>query len=156
MGLIPITPGSFGSLLGWAMYSAGLDAPTPRVELGIALRGIARAAIDISDGLLADLGHICERSKMGAEIEWPTVPVAQLARANDLLAEIVLGGGDDYELCFTAPAAKRSAVEAAGRKARVAVTRIGRIVRGAPRVRVLDSNGRAMNIGRRGFDHFRE
>ena len=131
-----------------------LDAPTPRVALGLALRGIARSAIDVSDGLLADLGHICERSKIGAEIVWESVPVPPIARSRDDLAEIVLAGGDDYELCFTAPAARRAEVEAAGRKGRVRVARIGRVVRGRPVVNVLDRNRRAMRIGRKGFDHF--
>jgi thiamine-monophosphate kinase len=134
-----------------------LDAPTPRVELGIALRGIARSAIDVSDGLLADLGHICERSQVSAEIDWKRVPVSSIARQQPRLMQTVLAGGDDYELCFTVPAAKRAAAMAAARKARVRVTRIGRIARGlAARVRVLDGDGAEISITRAGFDHFRE
>lgn len=141
-----------------ARLQARLDAPAPRIELGIALRGVARSMIDVSDGLLADLGHICERSNVSAAIEWERMPVTAVVReSRSALIETVLSGGDDYELCFTAPAARRAAVERAGRKARVPVTRIGRIVAGAgARVQVLDANRRAIRLGRKGFDHFRE
>lgn len=138
-----------------------LDAPTPRIALGEALRRVAHSAIDISDGLIADLEHICERSHVSADIEWARVPVARVVRhdASRNLIETVLAGGDDYELCFTAPAARRNAVERAGRAARIAVTRIGRIVRRAkrtPLVRVLDAAGNAIELRRTGYDHFRE
>jgi len=134
-----------------------LEAPEPRVVLGRKLRGIAAAAIDVSDGLLADVGHIAEQSKVGAEVDYEALPqAAALAACSDrkLADECLLGGGDDYELAFTAPAAKREEVEAAGRTAGVAVTRIGRIVAGAPEVRVL-KGGKPIAPSRRGFDHFR-
>ncbi len=95
-----------------------LYLPTPRVELGIALRGIANSAIDISDGLLADLGHILERSQLGAQLEFaalPTLPVVQSYLHEAVARDCVLAGGDDYELCFTAPSDRRDAVQAAAR-----------------------------------------
>lgn len=135
-----------------------LDAPTPRVALGQALVGVARSAIDVSDGLVADLGHICERSRVCAEIEWMRVPKAAAARGDGrgATAEAVLAGGDDYELCFTAAPARRRAIEAAGRAARVPVTRIGRVVTGRPsRVLVMDGAGKPLALRRAGYDHFR-
>jgi thiamine-monophosphate kinase len=138
-----------------------LHAPTPRVALGIALRGIAHSAIDISDGLLADLGHICERSKVGAVIEWEAIPAPPLVRSlaqSDRGARALLAGGDDYELCFTASARRRSAVLRAAERARVRVTLVGRIersARGDGAVRVLDSVGKPLRVSVRGYDHFR-
>jgi thiamine-monophosphate kinase len=135
-----------------------LEAPVPRVALGQRLRGVAAAAIDVSDGLAADLGHVLERSKVAAEIDFDALPRSADLRAcadRALAEECLLAGGDDYELVFTAGAEKRAAVEAAGRAAGVSVTRIGRIVAGTPEVRLLDRDGRALELGRRGFDHFR-
>ena len=83
-----------------------LETPQPRVALGLALRGIAHAAIDISDGLLADLGHILERSQVGAEIRFDDLPCSDALRRllhSDIGKHCLLAGGDDYELCFTAP-----------------------------------------------------
>ena len=138
-----------------------LHAPTPRVALGAALRNVAHSAIDVSDGLLADLGHICERSGVSATIEWDAVPAIPLVRAHaqtDRGARALLAGGDDYALCFTASRSRRAAVMAAAARARVRVTMIGRIERktrsGAP-VTVLDSVGRPMRSRVRGYDHFR-
>ena len=143
------------------MLEARLHEPTPRVALGISLRGIAHSAVDVSDGLLADLGHVCERSNVAAEIDWEAVPAMPLVRAygqTDRGARALLAGGDDYELCFTAPPGRRARVTSAAARARVRVTMIGRIVRAARRaapVTVLDSVGRPMKVGARGFDHFR-
>ena len=135
-----------------------LHAPTRIARLGLALRGIARA-IDISDGLLADLGHICERSKVAAVIEWDSVPVSLVMR-NQVDRKSGDGGGarggDDYELCFTC-ARRRDAVERAGRESRVAVTRIGRVVRaarGKAPVEVVDMAGQSITVRRKGYDHF--
>ena len=142
-----------------ARLARKLDLPAPRVALGQALAGVARSAIDVSDGFVADLGHICERSRVSAEIEWARVPRAAVARGESppAVVEAVLAGGDDYELCFTAAVARRDAVEAAARKARVPVRRVGRIVaRRAERVRVLDPAGKPMPLRRGGYDHFRE
>jgi thiamine-monophosphate kinase len=139
---------------------ARLHEPTPRVALGTALRGIARSAIDVSDGLIADLGHICERSNVAAEVDWEAVPALPLVRAyaqTDRGARALLAGGDDYELCFTASPSRRAAVTAAATRARVRVTMVGRIVRktrGAA-VTVRDSVGKPMTVRAAGFDHFR-
>lgn len=135
---------------------ARLDLPEPRVALGRAIRAHATAAIDVSDGLLADLAHICERSRVGAEVELACVPRAP---AIDACADparalaALLAGGDDYELVFTAPAMESDAILAAGARVGVAVTRIGRVVAG-DRVRVIDAGGAALHIDRAGFDHF--
>ncbi|MDO9466281.1 MAG: thiamine-phosphate kinase [Thiobacillus sp.] len=133
-----------------------LYLPTPRIELGIALRGIASSAIDISDGLLGDLGHILERSQVGAVVEFaalPTLPVAQSYLHEKVARDCVLAGGDDYELCFTAPAERRDAVQAAAESAGVAVTRIGRIT-AEPGLAVLGTDGAPLTIDHTGYDHF--
>ncbi|TCT20561.1 thiamine-phosphate kinase [Thermomonas haemolytica] len=113
---------------------ARLDRPTPRVALGLALRGIASACIDISDGLLADLAHICRASGVGAELEADTLPASDALRgafAADARRVLQATGGDDYELCFTAAAAQREAVQALGARLELPLTRIGRIVAGS-------------------------
>lgn len=133
-----------------------LYLPTPRVELGIALRGVATSAIDISDGLLGDLGHILERSKVGAVVEFaalPTHPVVQRYLHEAVARDCLLAGGDDYELCFTAPADRADAVLAAAATAGVAVARIGRIT-AVPGLAVLDADGAPLTIERTGYDHF--
>ena len=133
-----------------------LYLPQPRVSLGIALRGIAHSAIDISDGLLADLGHILEASNVGAQLEFSCLPVATVT-ANYLdhpvARECVLAGGDDYELCFTAPSERRFAVLAAGEQAGVAVTRIGHTI-AAPGLTVLDASGQPITVEKTGYDPF--
>ena len=133
-----------------------LYLPQPRVALGIALRGIARSAIDISDGLLADLGHILEASRRGAQLEFSKLPLAAVT-ANYLdqpvARECVLAGGDDYELCFTAAPEQRESVLASAAKADVPVTRIGHITAN-PGLTVLDASGQAMAIEKTGYDHF--
>jgi thiamine-monophosphate kinase len=133
-----------------------LYLPTPRVELGIALRGLASSAIDISDGLLGDLGHILERSRVGATLEFaalPTLPVVQNYLREAVARDCVLAGGDDYELCFTAPADRRDAVLAAAASVDMAVTRIGRITTEAG-LAVIDANGQRLAIEHTGYDHF--
>ena len=133
-----------------------LYLPTPRVALGIALRGIANSAIDISDGLLADLGHILERSSVGARLEFsalPTLPVVQSYLHETVARDCVLAGGDDYELCFTAPADRRDAIHAAAAGANVAVTRIGHIT-AKPGLHVIDADGQSIPYRKTGYDHF--
>ncbi|MGK2953071.1 MAG: thiamine-phosphate kinase [Thiobacillus sp.] len=133
-----------------------LYLPTPRVELGIALRGIASSAIDISDGLLGDLGHILERSHVGATLEFaalPTLPVAQAYLHEKVARRCVLAGGDDYELCFTAARDKRDMVLAAAETAAVVVTRIGQIHATAG-LTVRDADGQPLPIEHTGYDHF--
>ena len=137
-----------------------LDWPAPRIALGLALRGIARSAIDVSDGLVADLGHICERSRVAAVVAFERLPVSALLRrhlAAPAARAAVTGGGDDYELCFTATPARRAAVGRAAARARIRVTRIGRILRapaGACSVIVVDPDGLPLPLARKGFDHF--
>lgn len=113
---------------------ARLDRPTPRVALGLALRGIASSCIDISDGLLADLAHIARASGVGAELEadaLPASPALGAAFASEAMRRLQATGGDDYELCFTAPATQREAVQALGARLELPLTRIGRIVAGS-------------------------
>jgi len=153
-----------------------LHRPLPRLALGLSLRGIASSAIDISDGLLADLGHILEASQMGAEIEFAALPVSPTLRghvvgarascplvcgqdahapANELLArQCVLSGGDDYELCFTAPAARRAELAKIATRLNLPLTRIGKIVERRGCI-VHDTAGNPINIEVRGYDHFR-
>ncbi len=134
---------------------ARMELPTPRVALGLALRGIASAAIDVSDGLLGDLAHILERSQVGALVEADAVPVgaALAAQPPALQREFSLNGGDDYELCFTAPADRHRFVLAAAARAGVPVTRIGRVVQ-PPGLQLVDGNGQPLTIASRSFDHF--
>jgi thiamine-monophosphate kinase len=136
-----------------------LELPQPRVALGRALRGVATAAIDISDGLLGDLGHVLQRSGAGATVD-AALAVSLLAAARngvqlagEQLQDLVLAGGDDYELAFTAPVARRAEVEAAGRASATPVTRIGRIDSEAG-LRVVDAQGRPVTRRFAGFDHF--
>lgn len=133
-----------------------LEQPTPRIALGQALRGIATSAIDISDGLVGDLGHILRQSGVGARID--TSLAIGLMAANGALdeerqLEYVLAGGDDYELAFTAPASQREAVLAAAREARTPVTRIGSI-EAEPGLRLVDGKGGLIERQYRSFDHF--
>ncbi len=134
-----------------------LDRPTPRVREGIALRELASAAIDISDGLTADLGHILTASGAGATVSLPRVPVSEVyARARD--AGLGWGpavcGGDDYELCFTAAPERSAGVHAAMRVLGTPVTRVGTI-EGAPGLRIVDSEGKRVDFDAAGYDHFR-
>jgi len=145
----------------FARCAQRLNRPQPRLALGIALRGIASSAIDISDGLLADLGHILERSNVAAHLEStavPCSPAVRRRRATALGRDALFAGGDDYELCFTAPRRKRARVTAAARRARVKVTRIGSIeprAHGWPDLVVFDANGVPLKITHAGYDHFR-
>jgi thiamine-monophosphate kinase len=132
-----------------------MELPQPRLALGIALRGIATSAIDLSDGLLGDLGHVLRASGVGATVERDAIPrSAVLARRPAHWQQTcVLAGGDDYELLFSAPATADAAVRAAGQVAGVAVTPIGHI-EAAPGLRVVDAGGRPVATDGRGFDHF--
>ncbi len=134
-----------------------LEIPVPRIALGQALRGLAHAAIDVSDGLLADLGHILEASGVGAVLDLETLPRSAAMRRRRALPgadALLLSGGDDYELCFTAAPERAAQVQQAAARAGVAVTRIGAIT--AARERVLrDAHGRPLPLAWQGFDHFR-
>lgn len=153
-----------GALRQWQQQGVGvdpalrdrLDRPTPRVALGRALRGIAHAAIDVSDGLLADLGHVCAASGLAAEIELDALPCsAALAAAfdRDTRRALQAAGGDDYELCFTAPAEASAAIGALARALALPLARIGRTVEGAG-VRALTADGTPWQPARAGYEHF--
>lgn len=137
--------------------------PQPRVGLGPRLIGLAHAAIDISDGLIADLGHVCVASGVAASIAAAEVPLSDAARAaiarEPGLLATVLSGGDDYELMFTAPPARAGALASQAREAGLPITRIGRIRPPDPgeagrTVRVDDAHGRPLSIANAGFRHF--
>jgi thiamine-monophosphate kinase len=140
-----------------AACRARLERPTPRVALGLALRSIASACADVSDGLLGDLGHILERSAVGAQLDDAAVlaccPWACSGIDVQLLRDCVLNGGDDYELVFTAAPTHAAAVAAAAHASGTPVQRIGRI-EALPGLRVLDGAGQALATTSGSFDHF--
>lgn len=135
-----------------------MEQPTPRVALGLALRGIATAAADISDGLWGDLSHILKASQVGATLD-ATQTLTLLACATEFELpqskhlQFVLTGGDDYELVFTAPASKRAEVHAAGLNALTRLTRIGQICAEGG-LTLLDTDGKTMTHEFVSFDHF--
>lgn len=159
------TPGDAAAAL--AQWSAGgardpvlrarLDRPTPRVALGVRLSGLVHAAIDISDGLLADLAHVCRASDVRAEIDVDALPVSDALRAAALEPDTrrasQASGGDDYEICFTAPGGVRDAIVIAALEAGVSVTRIGRIADGQGVV-ATTADGAQWAPARAGWDHF--
>ena len=140
-----------------------LERPTPRVALGLALRGIASSAMDVSDGLLGDFGHILKASSVGACIRtdetikliaagaFPSSATGQFDQK--LLHQCTLAGGDDYELLFTAPPQHRSAVAEAAAQSQTPVTRIGQ-VEAAPGLRLLDAQGMPVENRFASIDHF--
>ena len=143
---------------------ARLETPTPRVALGMALRGIASSAIDVSDGLLGDLGHILQQSHVGAVIDTSVAMHLIAVQAINTLTnpqftpqkqlQYVLSGGDDYELAFTAPVAQRDAVHAASAKTATPVTRIGQI-EAELGLRLTDAQGQTEPNNYGSFDHFK-
>jgi thiamine-monophosphate kinase len=132
-----------------------MERPQPRVALGLALQGVASAAIDLSDGLVGDLGHVLRASGVGATLRLADIPhgdhVAACTEAQRRVC--LLGGGDDYELLFCAAPADRERVRAAGASAGVAVSRIGTI-EAAAGLRVVDGAGAPVAVAERAFDHF--
>jgi len=151
---IPLLPAEL------ARCAKKLHRPQPRIALGLALRGVAHSAIDISDGLLADLGHILERSRASAELEFAALPVSPVMRRHlnrTAAVRALLSGGDDYELCFTAAPRARPQLMAIARRTGVVLTRIGRILRpvrgGLPLV-VRMPDGGALPAMAGGYDHF--
>lgn len=134
---------------------ARLERPEPRLALGQGLRHLARAAIDLSDGLIGDLGHVCERSRVGARVEWSHVPLAgDLASLEPAeQAALALAGGDDYELLFTAAPENRDAIERLGESLGLRLSRIGAVEAGES-VRVIDARGRPVRIAGHAYDHF--
>lgn len=134
-----------------------LDRPAPRVALGRGLMGLAHAAVDVSDGLVADLGHVCVASGVGAQLDVDALPTSEALRGafdGDLRRELQATGGDDYELCFTAPVSMREDVARVAHEAGVAVTRIGRIVAGEG-VAASTAGGVAWTAHVGGYRHFR-
>ncbi len=152
-----------GALAQWASGVAGdaslrarLDRPTPRVALGRALRGVGNACIDVSDGLLADLGHVCAASGVGAQVDIEALPASAALRAafdGDARRVLQATGGDDYELCFTAPSNARQAVREAAASTGTAVSCIGCIEQGAGASARL-ADGSAWPAPRAGWQHF--
>ncbi|WP_109127291.1 thiamine-phosphate kinase [Dyella sp. C11] len=133
-----------------------LHRPTPRLAAGLALRERASACIDVSDGLLADLGHICDESGLGAEIEAELLPRSPMLMASfdeQTVRDFALAGGDDYELCFTVPPAMVADVQTDLARMGCGATRIGRMVEGGG-VRVRDASGQWLEAAHRGWDHF--
>jgi thiamine-monophosphate kinase len=131
-----------------------LHQPQPRVALGLALRNIAHSAIDVSDGLLADLGHILETSRVGAELQFAAIPKVEIHDIDEvLLRHCVLSGGDDYELCFTAPAARSGEINDIASKLQLPLTRIGSINAGQD-CTVHTAEGDVLKIKESGYDHF--
>lgn len=132
------------------------DAPTPRIEIGQALIGLATAAVDVSDGLPADLGHIARASGVGIRLNAGSIPLSpEAVLAVSIKPEIgpmALAGGDDYELAFTAPRSKVGAIETIAERCRIAVTKIGETVDGAE-VSMMDDQGKAVAVPA-GWQHF--
>ncbi|HEY2256160.1 MAG TPA: AIR synthase-related protein, partial [Variovorax sp.] len=138
---------------------ARMEQPTPRVALGQALRGIATAAIDISDGLAGDLGHVLKASGVGARLDADAalqllaMDTAAAGLGIEARRACVLAGGDDYELAFTAPASARNAVEQAARASATRVTRIG-CIEAETGLRIVDAKGLPLTQSFDSFDHF--
>jgi thiamine-monophosphate kinase len=142
-----------------AAARARLETPIPRLALGVALRGVATAALDVSDGLVGDLSHILERSAVGAAVDMPSVPRSPILNQllggaeRGLAIECLLAGGDDYELCFTAPREAAAVVAAIAARTGVPLTRIGAITAG-PGLVVRDEHGVPLPVLPRAYDHF--
>lgn len=137
------------------MAAQRMHQPTPRIALGLALRGIAHAAVDISDGLAGDLGHILTRSHVGARLDVDALPPGAVLRHQELLLrrQFMLCGGDDYELCFTAPETRRKQVLQVAQQVGVEVSRVG-VIETVPGLRLLDGGGEPLDLALSSFDHF--
>lgn len=160
--------GTLGDAAGWLAldYESGTSRvaeplrdrychPTPRLALGQSLRDVASAMIDISDGLAADLGHICEASSVGARIDATAIPISEALRTafESRAMALAISGGDDYELCFTAAPTRREDIVALATHSGVAMTCIGQIVEGAEPV-FFDGDGNAIAVEETGYQHF--
>jgi thiamine-monophosphate kinase len=133
-----------------------MHRPEPRVAAGLALRGFASACIDVSDGLLADLGHVCEASGVGIEIEVDALPVSAALRGafdETSCREFALAGGDDYELALSVPEERASELSRRFAAVGCAATRIGRVT-AEPGTRVLDADGNTIATPHAGWEHF--
>ncbi|MEE8371443.1 MAG: thiamine-phosphate kinase [Sphingomonadales bacterium] len=138
-------------------FERRLSLPEPRLQLGRGLRGLARAVVDISDGLLADVGHLAAASGLGAIIERDRVPLSKPAERllieNSNTWQAILAGGDDYELAFAAPPGAAGKLEALSRALGLPLTRIGSLREGEG-VRVLDGDGGLVSLEKTGYSHF--
>lgn len=140
-----------------ARTRSALEQPQPRLTLGQSLLGLAHAAIDISDGLVQDLGHVAQASQCLTQLRYADLPIDPRLSGlpEEIRTEAVLRGGDVYELCFTAPASRRQDIERIGRQLKVPLACAGQVLDGHG-VQVLASDGSIMNMNSPGFDHFRE
>lgn len=132
-----------------------LHTPTPRVDLGLALRGIASSCIDVSDGLLADLGHILHNSKVGASIHLEQIACHDYLKnrlEQPLIQQCITAGGDDYELIFTAPRSKRDVINTLSGQLNLPLSLIGAVT--AEQTLQVQYQARNLNIARKGYDHF--
>ncbi|MDA0654492.1 MAG: thiamine-phosphate kinase, partial [Proteobacteria bacterium] len=136
-----------------AFFLDRLLHPSPRLRLGRALVAVASAAIDVSDGLLADLGHLCEQSGVAATIRLDDVPISPHAAELGGDGMDRLSSGEDYELLFTAPTQQRDAIAGVAGRLGIAITAIGAIAEGVG-VRVVDADGNAIAVERGGYTHF--
>lgn len=132
--------------------------PEPRCSLGPRLRGVASASLDVSDGVVADLGHLCGQSGTGARIEMDRLPLSDAARraveGQPELLQLIVGGGDDYEILFAAPPERARQVAAAAAEASVSVTRIGEVRESGEGVRLVDRAGQPIPLKQLGYRHF--
>ena len=138
-----------------AICLQALHSPVPRLNLGLALRGVATSCIDISDGLLADLGHILKASDCGAELELTAIPCMDYIKTqleNPTIQSLILAGGDDYELCFTVPVSARATVYAISKQLDLPLSLIGEI-RSNTNLDVIYQNQK-VSLAKKGFDHF--
>ena len=141
----------------WPGLRARLEQPTPRIGIGMALRGMASSCLDLSDGLASDLGHILRASGVGAQIELDSLPLspAMAALVSEQAWQLALAGGDDYELCFTLPQQHKDSLMALLSGLAVRVTEIGRVVAGAPEIQWLQQ-GQPRSLNLQGWDHFQK
>jgi thiamine-monophosphate kinase len=132
-----------------------LNYPSPRVELGLALRGLAHAAIDLSDGLAGDLGHILQQSQVGATLALNNLPLSSALQTlpHEQAWQLALSGGDDYELCFTAPAAHTAKIQQIAKDLALPLTQIGVIEQQAG-LRIRSADGKIHTIDAKGYQHF--
>ena len=137
-----------------------LNTPSPRTALGLALRGVATSCIDVSDGLLADLGHILQASNLGAAIDLEKIPCIELLKNNldhPQFQELLIAGGDDYELCFTAPQTKREEINALSKQLNLQISLIGNTriasISNTSGLQV-DYKNNQITLLKQGFDHF--
>ena len=133
-----------------------LEYPEPRIALGLKLRNLAHSAIDVSDGLVADLGHIASGSGVRAEVRYDALPKSKNVSVipDDLAKGFQLSGGDDYELLFTAPVSAREGIAGLPGELDLRLSRIGSMVEGNGEVVVIGPDGMPLQLSRRGFDHF--